>query len=281
MPDGSLIRSGSEQRARTASVPRLPDQLSVNFGPAEAIGRAVLATDFAVRNLGIRLSLSTDFEEFAHVNAANQSDWYPLTPNFDFRHSAVDEKNAFWLKGIDARGDVVLCHAVRLYVFGNTTLKDELESLRFYFDRPETAIANGTSVAVEAPIASRIKRRVSYSGSLWVRSDFRGGGLARLIPPLNRALAVTRWYPSHHICILTQPTVEKGMAKVYGYNHLEHTIWLRNLPGFAANLKTAVCWKTTDEAVFEIEERAGGECLKKRPAETVPIAAREENLVHA
>jgi len=262
-------------------VPRLPDQLSVNFGPAEAIGRAVLATDFAVRSLGIRLSLSTDFEELAHVNAANRSDWYPLMPNFDPRHSAVGEKNAFWLKGIDAQGDVVLCHAVRLYVFGVTTLKDELESLHFYYDRPETAMAAGLSIEVTAPMASFIDKRVSYSGALWVRRDFRGGGLARLIPPLSRALALTRWYPAYHTCILMQPTVEKGMAGVYGYDHLEYAIWVRNLPGFTANLKSAVCWKTTEEATRELEERAERESRQRRPA--MPPAAQpvETQLVDA
>jgi len=280
MPDGTSAGFGSNRRARP-SVPRLPDQFSVNFGPAEAIGRVVLSTDFAVRKAGIRLSLSTDFEELAHVNEINRSDWYPLTPNLDFRHSAIDEKNAFWLKGINAQGEVVLCQAVRLYVFGVTQLKEELESLRFYFERPETAKANGTSVEVTAPIASAINRRVSYGGGLWIRSDFRGSGLARFIPSLNRALAVTRWYPSYHICILTQPTVEKGMDKVYGYNHLEHSIWLRNLPGFAANLKCAVCWKTTDEAVLEIEARASGELWNKRPAQRASIPTHDQNLVNA
>lgn len=264
MPDGASVRSGSDQRARPVSIPRLPDQLTVNFGPAEAIGRAVLATDFAVRSLGIRLSLSTDFEELAHINAANQSDWYPLMPNFDPRHSAVGERNAFWVKGIDAQGDVVLSHAVRLYAFGATTLKDELESLRFYYDRPETAIADGMSIEVTAPIASFIRRRVSYSGALWVRRDFRGGGLARLIPPLSRALALTRWYPSYHTCILMQPTADKGMAAVYGYDHLEYAIWVRNLSGFTPNLKSALCWKTTEEATQELEVRAERESRQRR-----------------
>lgn len=259
MPDGTrvnVITARDTAPARRAPVPRLPDQLSVNFGPAEAIGQVVLATDFAVRQLGIRLSLSTDFEELAEVNARHRHDWYPLMPNFDPRHCALDSQNAFWIKGIDAQGDVVLCHAVRLYLVKDAALKGELESLRFYYDRPEHAIANGMSIDVTAPVAETIKGRVSYSGALWVRSDFRGGGLARLIPPLSRALAVTRWYPAYHTCILMQPTVEKGMAGVYGYDHLEYAIWVRNLPGFTAHLKSAVCWKTTDEATLDIEQRA-------------------------
>ena len=282
MPDGTPAIFEATQRAQTmrrAPIPRLPDQLSVNFGPAEAIGRVVLATDFAVRNLGIRLSLSSDFEELADINRANRRDWYPLMPNFDPRQSSLSADNAFWLKGVDAQGDVVLCHAVRLYAFAGTSFKEELESLRFYYGRPAEAAAAGLSIEVTAPAADRITGRVSYSGALWVRSDFRGGGLARLIPPLSRVLAVTRWYPAYHTCILMQPTVEKGMAAVYGYDHLEYAIWVRNLPGFGANLKSAVCWKTTEEATREIEQRAGEQALRRPGAVPTPGESRTPDLV--
>ena len=128
--------------------PRLPDQLAVNFGPAEAIGRTVLATDFAARKVGIRLSMSSDFEELAHVNRTNSADWYPLMPNFNPRHCGLHADNAFWLKGIDAQGDVVLCHAARLYGLRGRTLKQELETLRFYYDEPQTAAAAGMASSI-------------------------------------------------------------------------------------------------------------------------------------
>jgi len=235
--------------------PRLPDQLTVNFGPTEAIAESVLRTDFAVRKAGIRLCMSSDFEELEHANRSNRTDWYPLTPNFNSRQCGLHPENAFWLKGVDDSGDVVLTHCVRLYALRNT-LKEEIESLRFYFDDPDAAREAGANTQVTAPMAARMNGRVTYSGALWVRSDFRGAGLARLIPPLSRALALTRWYPQHHMCILTQPTVERGMAPVYGYEDLEYTIWLRNLPGFAPELKCALCWMTNEEATAEVERIA-------------------------
>lgn len=236
-------------------IPRLPDQVDVKFGPAEAVASVILATDRTVRNnAGIRLSLSGDFHELKEINRRNQIDWYPLTPNFDPDHCDLDLSNAFWLKGIDQHGDVVLCHAVRLYAL-RQDLKTAIEDLSFYFDDGERAKTAGVHTAVSARAAA-MSGRLAYSGALWVRSDFRGFGLARLIPPLSRTLSLTQWYPANHACFLTQPTVEKGMASVYGYDNLEYSIVLGNLPGFPPTLNTALCWKNAEDVNDEIKTQA-------------------------
>lgn len=237
-------------------IPRLPDQVSVRFGPAEAIARTVLDTDLAVRSTGVRLSLSSDFEELSRVNLANRADWYPLMPNFDVAGSTLDPETAFWVKGIDDRGDVVLTHCVRLYVLNNTTLKEEVESLRFYYDDPQAASETGVNTEVTAPQGQDITGRVSYSGTLWVRSDYRGAGLGRLIPPLSRALALTRWYPSHHVCFVSRGLIDRGMHRAYGYSNLEYSVWLRRFAGFGAGVECGLCWMDTAEATAEIETNA-------------------------
>jgi hypothetical protein len=236
------------------SIPRLPNQVDVNFGPTDAVSEVILGTDRSVRNVGIRLSLSSDFHDLQRINQQNRVDWYPLTPNFDPDECDRNASNAFWLRGIDDRGDVVLCHAVRLYAL-HQDLKGAVEDLSFYYDDTDRARAAGVHTTVTATAAA-MSGRVAYSGALWVRSDFRGFGLARLIPPLSRTLALTRWYPANHTCFLMQPTVEKGMAKVYGYDNLEYAITLGNMPGFPSSLNCALCWKTADAVTEEIETQA-------------------------
>lgn len=236
------------------SVPRLPDQVDVNFGPTDAVAEVILATDRSARNVGIRLSLSSDFQDLQTINQNNRVDWYPLTPNFDPTECELDASNAFWLKGVDAKGDVVLCHAVRLYALAGS-LKSSVEDLSFYYDSQDRARSLGVHTAVSAPSAA-MTGRLAYSGALWVRSDFRGFGLARLIPPLSRTLALTRWYPANHTCFLTQPTVEKGMGPVYGYDNLEYAITLANMPGFPPSMNCALCWKTAEAVSEEIEAQA-------------------------
>lgn len=112
---------------------------------------------------------------------------------------------------------------------------------------------------VSAPSASRIRGRVSYSGALWVRSDFRGHGLARIIPPLSRAVALTRWYPEFHICFVSTSTARNGMGRTYGYKREEEAIRFVNLPKFDTPLEFALCWMSTEDAVEEVEAVASGD----------------------
>lgn len=240
------------------SIPRLPDQVTVNFGPAESAGRAILQADRKVRDVGIRLSLSSDFDELLRINQSNGRDWYALPPMFDSRYNAINAENGFWLRGVDQHGDVVLSHAVRLYVWRRTDLKEEVETLRFLYSEPARradAVARGE---VTAPSATQIKGRVSYSGALWVRSDFRGHGLARLIPPLSRALALTRWYPEFHVCFVSTATARKGMGRTYGYRREEEAVRFVNLPNFETPLEFALCWMSTEDAVEEVEGTTSG-----------------------
>ncbi len=239
-------------------IPRLPDQVDVNFGPTDAVAQSVLATDLAVRSTGVRLSLSSNFEELAHVNRVNRADWYPLMPNFNVDGSTLNPETSFWVKGVDAHGDVVLTHCVRLYVLRGVTLKEEVESLRFYYDSPEAAADIGINTEASAPMASQVSGRVSYSGTLWVRSDYRGAGLGRLIPPLSRALALTRWYPTYHVCFVSRALINKGLHRTYGYRNLEYSVWLRKFAGFGAGVECGMCWMDTAEAIAEVEGNVSG-----------------------
>lgn len=236
---------------------RLPDQVSVTFGPTDAVAESLLAMDLAARNAGIRLAISTDFEELAHVNRLNQADWYPLMPNFDPRACVLNESNAFWVKGLDAHGEVVLTESVRLYTLPNdTSLKNEIDSLRFYYDEPEAARAKGVGAEMTAPTAASMTGRVTYGGSVWIRSDYRGMNLARLVTPLSHVLALTRWYPDYHTCFIMKPLLEKGLDKVYGYRHSEYALSLQNIPGFKPQIELGFCWMTGDDLVSEVEELA-------------------------
>src|SRR5258708_19457508 len=47
---------------------RLPDALTIKYGPAELLARFVLAGDMAARRRGIELRLRHDFDELAYLS---------------------------------------------------------------------------------------------------------------------------------------------------------------------------------------------------------------------
>ena len=59
---------------------RLPDALTIKYGPAALLSRYILEGDIAVRDRGVRLRLRHDFGELLYVNKQRiaAGDWYRL-----------------------------------------------------------------------------------------------------------------------------------------------------------------------------------------------------------
>jgi hypothetical protein len=267
MPDGSLVTYGTRGMAqgaqgiearigRQAPIHRLPDQLEIKFGPIEQLGRFVLRADRKLRDHGIRLTLSSDFEELRELNAQHRkNDWFALPPMFDPVFAKIGPDNAFWLKGIDHAGETVLAHAMRLYVWRDSTLKEEAESLRMLYDVAiDTPGARGE---VSAPIASLMTGRVGYMGALWLRSEFRGKKLASTISPLTRAIGLARWYPSMICSLVSTASVDNGRAALYGWpsENVEQSVKFFNLPGgHDKAFDFSVCFMSSEEIEAVVAE---------------------------
>jgi hypothetical protein len=266
MPEGSVsLLSDLGLISHAARVPRLPDQLEIKFGPIEALGRYVLRADRTLRDHGIRMSICTDFEEFVATNRRKRErDWFSPLPCFLPEYSRLGERNAFWLKGVNAAGDTVLSHAVRLYVWPKTTMKAEVESLRiFYETMPDAPGARGLA---SAPTAAKMSGRIGLMGALWLDPDYRGSKLAGVVSPLTRAVALARWQPDYCTSFVFKAGVAKGRAALYGWpaQNVEPSITFWNIPGFQGPpLDGCLCYRTTAEVeeivLADVGSRVGGD----------------------
>jgi hypothetical protein len=77
---------------------------------------------------------------------------------------------------------------------------------------------------VSAADAKLITGVVFYGGSGWVRPDFRGRRLMRLVPRLGRAYALARWPVDWGISFVAPILVENGIAAAYGYKHASYSL---------------------------------------------------------
>ncbi len=255
-------------------IPRLPDQLTLDFGPIEPLARFILRADRLLRDSGIRLSLSTDFAELWEINArAKGKDWYTLPPMFDQTFNELGPKNGFWLKGVNHAGETVLSHAVRLYVWADTDLRRETESLRLLYGPTVVDLAGARGEATAAS-ASMLTGRIAHTGALWIRSDFRNKGLARTVSPLTRALTLSRWYPEAIFGLVSRKTVEAGMAAVYGWpeSRVERSIVFSALPGFESRLEFCLCWMTTEEVEAAVIAAVPEVASETRPMHSMALS---------
>lgn len=248
MPEGSIaVTSRLAVHGGVARLPRLPDQLDIKFGPLEALGRYILRADRTLRDCGIKVSICTDFEEFIVTNRQKRHrDWYGPMPCFLTEYNRLDERNAFWLKGVNSAGETVMAHAIRLHVWPKSTLQAEVESLRVMYDVvPDAPEARGEATA---PTAAKMSGRVCVMGALWLDPDYRGSKLAATVSPLTRAVALARWYPTYCCSFVFQTGVDKGRAALYGWppQNVERAIIFSNLPGFnGPALDCSLCYRTT------------------------------------
>jgi hypothetical protein len=210
---------------RRRSPPRLPDQVTLVHGPHQILGRFILLADRAARERGIFLSLESDFDSLLELNEANRDHWHPLAPSFDPRNGGVNADNGFWIVGRNEDGEAVLTQVVRHFPMQETSLTRELETLRFFYGDPVRQASAGESCVSSASTAAKICGSVVYSGGTWFRPDFRGRGLASIVPRIGRAIALSRW----------------------------NTDYAFSNSAAGAHLEFALVWIAQDDFVFDLE----------------------------
>lgn len=216
-------------RIKTTAFRRLPDQITLQHGPRDELGRFFLTADKAARDRGVTLTLSTDFELLREVNARNQGSWHGLAPSFDCAYGGIDRKCGFWLIGRDDMGEIVTTQAARVFDTGQETLKDYLTSLRLFYPRPDEQKQPGEHCLVETPGATHLRGRIVYSGGTWIHPDYRKRLMPMILPRISRALALTLWDSEFTFSMVSHALVSKGVATAYGYRNIESGIrWMNS-----------------------------------------------------
>lgn len=199
-------------------------QIVISHGPRDLLARYFTYADAVARDLGIRLRLCWDFERLYALNAEQRDSWPRLSPIFNPEHNPITPENAFFIDGVDESGETVVTSAGRLYDHGDRSIADELRSLRVFYDDPAPYLGSGDSIDVTAPSAEHICGRVMFSGSVWVRPDYRRHGLTKIIPRLTRSYAMTRWNTPVFWGVVEHDLDEIGVTRAYGSWHAENKI---------------------------------------------------------
>jgi hypothetical protein len=198
---------------------RLPDALTIKYGPAPLLARFILEGDKAVRNLGLRLRLRSDFDELIYVNQQHVviGDWLPVPEAFNPEFAELTPENSFWVSGEDDQGEIVVTWAARIYNWIGTNLAEQVRVAWYGRDL-------GQPCVVTAEAAALISGIVSCAGASWVRPDFRGKHLSHLMPRIGKAYACSRWPINWAIGFIGLRNLDKGLAASYGQKNLSYSI---------------------------------------------------------
>lgn len=220
---GSPARLGSQERPTR---PILED-LIVEHEPITLLGRFFLIADAALSRAGVTL-VRTSLESAAATQAANRDSWALFPPMLDTRLSRIPEESSYGLLGIDAAGDVVCVQGGRIYDAGERNLAKLVADQSFIYGN-EIPPAPGLPWAeITAPSAEIVRGRFVYSGALWVHPDYRGKGLAGILPRFSRCYARAKWGTEFTVGIVNEQALVPKLLQAYGYNRIEPRLTIRN-----------------------------------------------------
>ncbi|WP_143130709.1 hypothetical protein [Bradyrhizobium arachidis] len=182
------------------------------------VSRFIQAHDLAAAKKGIKLSIGFDFHEYLAITRATPTK-APTYPNFRPERSPIKTGEGYWMMGVDANNEVALLEAARLYDLSDSNFADHLESLQAFYGEPAIYAHPQDRCTCRAASAKQMTGRVAYHGDRWIRRDFRGQGIPKIMAGIARGVSFAMWAPDFLCALVARKRLDRG--SVYGYAHYE------------------------------------------------------------
>lgn len=205
-----------------ASAIPLLDAVVIDHGPRDLLGRFFLQADRTVREQGLRLAFSDDFDLLASINRANLDSWYKLIPAFSTRGGARPG-NAYFFIAYDA-DEVVATQVGRVYDM-DVSFAEHCRTLKIMYEDPSMALEGDSCVLSGDAVAAaeEVKGKVVFSGGTWCKpGKARGKGFASLLARLSRCYAFARFGTDWTTSTVRKTHVNGGLLRAYGYSRLHY-----------------------------------------------------------
>lgn len=176
--------------------------------------------DAVAARKGVKLSIGFDFHEYVSITKAlpTKKRTYPM---FRPDRSPIKSGEGYWMIGVDKNSEVALVEAARLYDLSNSNFAEHLESLKAFYADPRMHAHPEDRCTCAAPSARQITGKIAYHGDFWLREDFRGQGLAKVMAGVLRGISFGMWAPDFICGLAERWLLDKGVLARYGYAHHE------------------------------------------------------------
>lgn len=208
--------------------PEFINVANVRYGPPEVLGLFFLFADSILKELGIRLYVSS-LAELAEVQSAQSSSWPLFAPMLDPRLGGIDAEMSYGFIGVDRSGRIACSQGGRVYSSTSRSLAEMIDDQSFFYGEGRRGEDTQPKCSCTAPVASRVIGTFTYSGALWVHPDHRGHQLAALLPRLSRAYALTRWNSEFTIAVVSDQIAASPLMRMYAYRTVQREFRIENV----------------------------------------------------
>jgi hypothetical protein len=219
-----------------------------------AAARVVNVLYEQIRQMDVRIEVSTDFDAFA--SARNSARQEAVSPFFDPSVTDLSPAKAFWTAGYNSAHQLVSLQAFRLDVIDSSLADWALGFvIGIYVKRGELIVPSRVRPP-RSSITERIRGRVVYHGEIWISKDVKKKEAVETIPLLGMFIAFMRWNPDAMWGIMKNSMVTKGFVSRVGYSHVERGFFEWEwLPQGAERQEWLVLCERSDFE-YMVEERA-------------------------
>lgn len=172
---------------------------------------------------GIRLSVGTDFDEYAAYVAQARPDHQVGEP-FDHKIHDMSYGNASWIVGRDSQNEIIHLQALRLLPTGTQPVSEYFRQKFHEFSPSELDIDFERSRYRPGPGAKRINGRIVYSGETWIggaAGQFRGTGISSVLGRFALLSALNEFNADYVVGFMARPVAYKGFCLRMGFMHAE------------------------------------------------------------
>lgn len=181
------------------------------------VSRFLQVYDDAATEKGIKISIGFDFHEYVSIRRVTPTT-RPAYPNYRPDRSPIKSGEGYWIKGVDKNNEVAILEAARLYDLSQSNFAEHLQSLRAFYADPTVHAHPQDRCICKAPTAHKMSGKVAYHGDLWVRRDFRGQGMGKIVGGIERGASLAMWAPDFLSAHVASWALDK---KVYDIAHYE------------------------------------------------------------
>jgi hypothetical protein len=191
----------------------------IEHEPRGQLSRYFLKAESDLKRKDLRVFFITP-SELVKINEQNLVSWAPLMPVLDCRLNEIERADLISIAAYDADDRVVSTISVRRMDI-ETSVKEEMESLRFFYSDKASVRRKTDKFCLTSPKAEHLSGNIFYLGGLWVRPDQRHNALPVTMTRIIRYLALASWNPDYEIGIATNSFLRPEVARIYAFQFTE------------------------------------------------------------
>jgi len=188
-----------------------------------AVLQAINLLHERIRDMGITLTYSSDFEEFSHLRNEIRSE--KVSPMFDPSANHLTELNSFSMIARNESGDISAFQACRLDTVDGNLADWAMRWMTGHYLMRSELVTPAKDQVPASSVTRKISGPVVYHGELWLDREFRTGVCSAIFPRLALLVSLMKWQPEAIWGLIGGPVATHGLSIRIGYPHMENNFF--------------------------------------------------------